>query len=528
MKYTFAAAMLCSLLSMAQQKATGFVFEDTNRNGLRDRKEKGIAQVAVSNGSQVVLTDKNGRYELPVQDDNIIFVVKPQNYATKIGKNNLPQYYYIHKPEGSSKDFKYGGIKPTGPLPSDISFPLYPQKEDKNFQILVFGDPQPYDLKELDFFRRGIVNEVKGNRKKALFGISLGDLVGNDLSLHQPYIAVMQELGLPWYNVIGNHDMDFEAKRDQDSDDTFEANFGPANYAFNYGNVHFIILDDILYPDPRDGKSYWGGFREDQLEFLENDLKYVDKDKLIVLSFHIQMKPENQNDHHFRMADRQKVFDLLKPFPNILMMSAHTHKQSQLEYTEKDGWQGAKPLHEYNAGTTSGDWYSGTTSAQGVPESIMRDGTFRGYSFIDFEDNQYNIRYKVAGQPDDFQIGLWVPKVIPFNSRNSAAIVANFFMGSRNDTVEYRIDKGEWQKMNYTETEDPAYLNNLLKWDTTTALFPGRRPSNPDNSRHIWTAGFPKKLPLGTHEVEIRAKDRYGNEFGAKESFEVASAVNIP
>jgi 3',5'-cyclic AMP phosphodiesterase CpdA len=148
---------------------------------------------------------------------------------------------------------------------------------------------------------------VKNTKKNAVLGISLGDLVGDNLSLQKPYADVMKEVGLPWYNVMGNHDMNYDAKEDKLSDETFESNFGPANYSFNYGNVHFIILDDILYPDPRDGKGYWGGFREDQLQFIENDLKLVDKNKLIVVSFHIPL--EHKNEDSFRNADRQKLFD---------------------------------------------------------------------------------------------------------------------------------------------------------------------------------------------------------------------------
>lgn len=72
---------------------------------------------------------------------------------------------------------------------------------------------------------------------------------------------------------MGNHDMNYDASSDILSDETFKKNFGSANYAFNYGNAHFIILDNILYPDPRDGRGYWGGYRLDQLQFLENNLK---------------------------------------------------------------------------------------------------------------------------------------------------------------------------------------------------------------------------------------------------------------
>ena len=56
--------LLCffSILSIYAQIATGTVFLDKNADGIRNRREKGIENVAVSNGRDVVLSDKNGRY----------------------------------------------------------------------------------------------------------------------------------------------------------------------------------------------------------------------------------------------------------------------------------------------------------------------------------------------------------------------------------------------------------------------------------------------------------------------------------
>lgn len=519
-------SLLISAMAFSQTSVSGYIYEDANSNLKKEKSEMGIEKVAVSNGVQVVLTDKNGKYILPIQENQTIFVIKPSGFKTPLKDNNLPQFYYQYKPNGSPTDFKYKGTLPTGELPKEINFALNKQTEDKNFDILVFGDPQPYTEKELDYFKRSIVNEVKSTKKNTVLGISLGDLVGNDLSLQKPYADVMKDIGLPWYNVMGNHDMNYEAKVDDLSDETFELNFGSANYSFNYGNVHFIILDDILYPDPRDGAGYWGGFREDQLEFVENDLKWVDKNKLIVVSFHIPL--DHKNEDNFRNADRQKLFDFLAPFSNALLLSAHTHIQQQIFYGKAQGWNGAKDLHEYNAGTTCGDWWSGTPDEKGLPTSTMRDGTAKGYSFISFKDNQYSVKYKTAGKPEDYQIQLYLPKVIPFPSRTSAKIVANFFMGSKKDKVEYRIDDGEWKQMEYNETIDPNYALSVFKWDSTEKLFPGRRPSNPEFSRHIWVGGFTNKLSLGKHKVEVKAFDMFGNQFSAKEDFEVQNSILIP
>ncbi|WP_143884366.1 calcineurin-like phosphoesterase C-terminal domain-containing protein [Chryseobacterium binzhouense] len=519
-------SMFIAAMAFSQTSVSGYVFEDSNKNQKKENREKGIEGVAVSNGVQVVLTDKNGQYSLPIQENQTIFVIKPSGFMTPVNQNNLPQYYYQYKPKGSPADFKYKGTAPTGTLPKELNFALYKQNENKNFDILVFGDPQPYTEKQLDYFKRSIVNEVKNTKKNAVLGISLGDLVGDDLSLQKPYAEVMREIGMPWYNVMGNHDMNYDAKEDQFSDETFEANFGPANYSFNYGNVHFIILDDILYPDPRDGKGYWGGFREDQLKFIENDLKLVDKNKLIVVSLHIPL--EHKSEDNFRNSDRQKLFDYLAPFQNALILSAHTHIQQQIFYGKQAGWKGSKDLHEYNVGTTCGDWYSGTADEDGLPTSTMRDGTAKGYSFISFSDNQYKVKYKTAGKPEDYQIQLYVPKVIPHPSKTTAKILANFFMGSKKDKVEYRIDGGKWEEMDYNETIDPNFALSVFKWDTAPAILTGRRPSNPEASKHIWMADFPKKLSLGKHKVEVKAVDMYGNESSASADFEVQNAVLIP
>ncbi|PTT18979.1 metallophosphoesterase, partial [Flavobacterium sp. HMWF030] len=339
--------------------------------------------------------------------------------------------FYIYKPNGSPKS-KFQGVAPTGKLPASVDFGLVAQKETDNFTTLVFGDPQPYNLEEVDFFTRGIIAEVEGI-KNIPFGLSMGDLVGNDLNLFNPYIQAVKKVGIPWYNVLGNHDLNFDAKADNLSDETFEAHFGPANYAFNYGKVHFIVLDDILYPDPRDHQGYWGGFTEQQLKFIENDLKVVPKDHLIVMAFHIPLSELESNDDSFRDEDRQKLFELLKDFPNTLSLSAHTHMQRQDFFDKKEGWLQEKPHHHYNIGTTSGDWYSGKLDQKGIPIAVMRDGTPKGYAFIHFSGNQYSVDYKVAGEPDNYQMKVFAPKVVAKGKHTESGIFANFFMGSKND-----------------------------------------------------------------------------------------------
>src|SRR5690606_19989898 len=129
-------------------------------------------------------------------------------------------------------NYTYKGVLPTGELPRSIDFALHRYDEPESFTAIVFGDPQPYSMDDLDYFTRKIVEDVEKSHN-TLFGISLGDIVGDNLDLQPVYKERMRHLQLPWYNVMGNHDMNYDAPSDDLSDETIEKNFGSANYAFN-------------------------------------------------------------------------------------------------------------------------------------------------------------------------------------------------------------------------------------------------------------------------------------------------------
>src|SRR5699024_6985868 len=117
----------------AQRTVSGTVFLDENGNNRMDAPEEGIPNVAVSNGREVVLSDGKGNYELPIEEEMIVFIRKPVGYKLPLNENNLPQYfYYIHQPDGSPA-LKYPGLEPTGPLPPKVNFGLLPSEKKESF-----------------------------------------------------------------------------------------------------------------------------------------------------------------------------------------------------------------------------------------------------------------------------------------------------------------------------------------------------------------------------------------------------------
>ena len=500
-----ALTLLISGVTYAQEIAKGTVYLDGNENGKKDRREKGIEGVAVSNGTDVVLTNKDGKYELTVDNDDIIFVIKPSEYNYPTDESNLPKYYYIHKPEGSPK-LKYAGVAPTGPLPKSIDFGLIEGDMKEDYSILVFGDPQPYTEQEVDYFDRDIVNELVGVQGYE-FGLSLGDIVGDDLNLYPPYIKSVSRIGIPWFNVYGNHDMNQDVEIGDHADETWEATYGPATHSFNHGKVHYINLDDVIFPR-EDGNGYVGGFTEQQLTFIENDLKYVPKDYLIILSFHIPLIHKPRYGNAFREEDQKRLFDLLEDFPHTLTLSAHTHMQGIYYLDETFNWNQEEAHIHYNVGTTCGDWWSGVPDAENIPATTMRDGTPNGYAMLHFTGNEFQIEYKVARESAEKKMSLWGPKVLPQNEWFSAELYVNYYLGSDSTTVEYSMDDTDtWRRMGRVKMGDP-YITQLREvWDTADELLPGKRPSNPQPSDHLWKTGIPKNLPEGEHTMLVRVFD---------------------
>lgn len=510
-----------------KNQASGYVFHDENRNNTRDNKERGIPGVAISNGVDIVITGDDGYYGLPVSDKGSVFVIKPSGWITPLNDDNLPLFFYLHRPEGSPDDYSYKGVEPTGDLPDEINFPLYEKETGDKFKILVFGDTQPWDIEEIDYLAEDIIHELIGINDIS-FGITMGDIVFDQLELFTPLNQAVAQTGVPWYNVMGNHDINYSAPEDILSGETYNNIYGPPNYAFVCGKVHFIIMDDIIHEDKAGSHRYVGGLRPDQFTFLKNYLKTVPKNDLIVLNMHIPLAKQGNS---FRQDDQAKLFDLLKGFPNTLSISAHTHMQENLFFhKDSSAWQREKPHHHFNIGTTSGSWWRGMKGETGIPHTLMRDGTPNGYAIITFDDIDYTIDWKVAGSPAKHRMNIHLPRGITAGSEENPLLTVNFFNGSEYSELLYRI-KGltDWKEMERNRKPDPYYLlldqrwnsfNELGfidQWDNSPSLsgqpFPGRDLPAPQPSSHLWTSAIGTDWPAGRHTIEVRVKDMYGRVF---------------
>ena len=483
--------------------AQGIVFSDSNGNGQIDAGEQRLAGVKVSNGRQIAVTDGQGQYKLPVDDDTILFVIKPRNWQSPLNADQLPQFYYIHKPTGSP-DSRFPGVGPTGPLPSSVDFPLHPQSEPQQFRAVLFGDPQPRNQTEVDYIAHDVVEELIGT--EASFGVTLGDIVFDDLSIFGPLNRTIALIGIPWYNVVGNHDINLDARQDKESDETFERFYGPAYYSFDHGPVHFLVLDDIeWYLKQSDGKgTYRGGLDPEQMEFIRNDLASIPDQQLVVLMMHIPLV-----DVH----NRQELYRLIEQRPFCISISGHTHHHEHRFIHKEDGWLGPEPHHHIVNVTVSGSWWAGAPDERRIPHATMADGAPNGYSFINFDGTNYSLDFKAAGRPSNYQMEISAPEAITLSRFDKPMVYANLFNGSERSTVEVKFGRlGSWTPMEHSREMDPTFAATAAA-EKQLAGRNWRSLPNPKPSTHLWKAPIPDDLPAGTHLIQIRTTDMHGRHY---------------
>ena len=524
-------------------RVSGFVFEDRDGSGMASGANPGLAGVLVSNGRDIAVTGADGRYTLPLPDEATIFVIKPAGFMPPLeAQTNLPRFYRHHQPKGSPPDLNltFEGLAPTGPLPASVDFALRRQDEPKAFDAVMVTDPQPETGAEVDFIREDLIQALAGVDAK--FGLTAGDIMFDDLSLYPRSNAIMGSIGLPWWNVGGNHDLNFEAPDRKYSRETFKRVFGPNYYAFFYAQALFLMLDDVNYlgPDPakpRGAAKYEGRLDEGQLAFVRNVLAHTPDDTLIVVVMHIPIRTFLDDEPYQNLQNREALFSLFEGRRFTVSFAGHTHTTEHHYFDAADGWKGAAPLHQHILTTLSGSWWSGPFDHRGVPSADSRDGTPNGFHILSVDGLSYKTRFVPAKEPDGRQMRLSIlsrfhgvgrdadrdfrqvrllGSPVPRDALSASTLVANVFDGGERTKVKMVIGDRAPIEMTRSSRPDPFVQDVFARNEATKKAW-----VSADNSSHIWTARLPGDLAPGTYRVVVEASGEYGQRLSGRLALEV-------
>jgi hypothetical protein len=440
-----------------------------------------IAGVAVTDGVNVTVTDKKGYYELV------------SNNTTEFVYISVPSGYSIPHEKGIAKFYK--PVTRKGSFSADFNLEKL-DKDDTKHNFVVWADPQMISAKDAEQLKAESAPDlrdlVKSYPPGTLFhGIGCGDLVWDHFELYDDYKQAVNMVNIPFYNVIGNHDMDLDARSDDYSAQTFKKQFGPTYYSFNRGRIHYVVLDDVFFIGT--AKKYIGYLTENQLQWLEQDLALIKPGSTVVVSLHIPSNTGNTRRNKLKEDDlgaglnnREQLYKILKPY-NVHIMSGHTHMNEK--------WQ-QDNMMEHVHGTVCGAWWTGPICSEGTPN---------GYGVYEVNGSDIKWYYKSTGKPKEHQLRVYQKgRHKDFPDEVAAKIwnwdhqwkVEWFEDGTAKGPMEQRVSMDPWAVELYEGEKLPKK----------------HRFVDPTLTDHLFYA----KPSANAKEVTVKATDRFGNEYMEK------------
>jgi hypothetical protein len=438
----------------------------------------GVAGVAVSDGLAVVDTTADGTFELIAAAGQPFIQI------------SVPAAYEIPtNPTGTARF--YQAIRPSAADEMSVVFELRElNRLNDEHVLLLLADPQTQNEQEMAWLHEQTVPDVQslasGMGDVEMFGIACGDIMYNDLEFFPDYERAVQRMGVPFFQVVGNHDLDQDKLTDQASTETFSRHFGPRYYSFERGEVHYVVLDDVFWH----GSGYIGYLTADQLEWLEADLTRVEPGRTVIVVLHIPVL----GSHHVRRGERNPsasmavmnrdlLYRLLEPY-DAHVLSGHTHENEHL-------FEGG--VHEHVSGAVCGAWWSGP---------ICGDGTPNGYSVYQVRGSQVSWRYKSTGHGFEHQIRAY-PRGADPNAPDE--IVANVWDWDPDWSVVWYEDGGRKGEMARRTGHDPL----SVKLHTGPDLPPRREWVEPYLTRHLFYAPGSRSA----NKITVEATDRFGRTY---------------
>ncbi|AOM76291.1 PQQ-binding-like beta-propeller repeat protein [Pedobacter steynii] len=242
---------LALLTSVAAAQYKGKVFVDKNGNNTQEAGELGMQTVAVSDGQQVIRTDKDGNFNLPGHAKaRFIFITVPAGYK-------LAAKHYL-KIEDQRKSYDFG-ILPD------------PTSAGSSVKMLQITDT------ETDKYNDWIGNLKNFSKKQDIsFIVHTGDICyEKGLNFHANQVTA-ETLGKQVFYCIGNHDLVKGAY----GEELFEQLFGPVYYSFDAGPAHFIVTP------MRSGDVQPSYTVDEVISWMKNDLAVTDKNKPVIIFNH--------------------------------------------------------------------------------------------------------------------------------------------------------------------------------------------------------------------------------------------------
>lgn len=438
---------------------------------------KGIQGIMVTDGRICVQTDASGKYNIPtLGDSRFVYICTPSGYLTD-RKGTIPSFYL---PIDHSKKQNYNFNLKKNP------------KGDVSHVFVTQSDIQVTSRDELAIYQY-VVDDCKqllsSYATTDVFGIDCGDIVGDHQELYPDYLKRADQLDIPIYRVVGNHDMNYDGRTHETSYKTFEDTFGPSYYSFNKGNAHYIVVDNNFFI----GRDYFymGYLDEKTFAWLDQDLSYVPKGSLVFFIMHIPSRQTEKQEaflYNYDMIGNQMVnagalHQILKPYKAHLI-TGHTHYNLNVVFNEN--------LMVHNTAAVCGTWWKA---------DVCLDGTPRGYGVYEVNGNDVKWYYKSSGYPKEHQFRSYPAGA---SKEHPSDIIANVWNWDKLWKVEWLEDGQLMGSMTQYTGLDP--YASVVCSDREKMVYTWITPRP---TQHMFRA-TPKNKDA---RIVVKVTDRFGKEY---------------
>ena len=308
---------------------------------------KPLAGVQVSDGYEITTTDKHGVYNLTSAKRNgNVFVIIPSGYeALTEGADVVPQFWANLTADAQTAERHDFALRKVDNLRHVIVTTADIHLSNRFNDTATFANSFVSSLKaELEQYRKAGIPVYTLNVGDSSFDLYWYDFL-YDI---RDFRRTLAEVGYPtqFFNTMGNHDNDGATPCDENTDFAAAAKyreaFGPTYYSMNLGNIHYVMLDNIVYlNEPKANAKVGGGivgarnykaaFTREQLDWLAKDLAAVDKSTPVVIGVHapiFRYKNYMDGEVNIRLPEEQQseFVGLLRDFEKVHLLSGHTHR----------------------------------------------------------------------------------------------------------------------------------------------------------------------------------------------------------
>ena len=411
-----------------------------------------LADVVVSDGVEVVKTDKNGVYQFKsAKKWGYVFISIPKGY--EVGSEGVLPRFHATLTGKADKAERH-------------DFNLVKVNQEK-YRVYFLGDmhlaDRTNDLNQFDKCMKEVKADIMDDDVKS-YVITLGDMTW-DLYWYSNKYYFPQYLErvnsffknaakqVQFFHTIGNHDHDMSKAGDFDTVIEYVKDIAPTYYSFNIGDVHYIVLDDILctnaggdpYATPKPVRDYEDEITAEQLKWLEKDLSFISETTPVIVTSHAPVyKETKKNENTYYLNNSETLISKFKGY-NVDFVTGHTHVLYNVDKTSED-------IYEHNAGAVCASWWWSGYLTPGI--HICTDGAPGGYSVWDITGTDKKWRYKGTGRDANEQFRSYDLNKVWFTVEKDAPKVPAAL-------------KSEFEKYTkaYPKNSDNEVLINIWNWD---------------------------------------------------------------